>query len=118
MVWVVLVDVLQSVANELVSREALVGIGVSKHHLYSPSDGLAVFHWGKRIFIFRPRIRKHVSSETRLRYCEPCGTTLKLLRMKRENSLLAVLHSSYQSDSPSDPKTLGCRYRLRRLEPK
>lgn len=38
MILVILLDLPQGPVDELVSREALVGIGVSKHRLHSPAN--------------------------------------------------------------------------------
>lgn len=42
MVFVIPLDFLQGLADELISREALVGISVSKHRLHAPAKRKAV----------------------------------------------------------------------------
>lgn len=62
---VVLLDLLQRLADELVSREALVGVGVSKHRLHASANRRTAV-WAERILTFGPWVRKHVSSEAGL----------------------------------------------------
>lgn len=55
MVLVILLDLPQRLINELVSREALVGVGVSKHRLHATANRRASA-WAERVLALGPRI--------------------------------------------------------------
>lgn len=65
MILVVLPDLLQGLVNELVSREALVGVSVSKQCLHTSANGKAVSR-AEGVLAIGPRVREHVSSKAGL----------------------------------------------------
>lgn len=68
---IVLLDLLQRLADELVSRKALVGVGVSEHRLHTSANGKTVIIRAERVLTLGPWIREHVSSKAGLGKAAP-----------------------------------------------
>lgn len=65
MVLILLFDLPQRLINELVSGEALVGVGVSKHRFHATANRWASA-WAERVLTLGPRIRQHICSKAGL----------------------------------------------------
>lgn len=128
MVLVILLDLLQGLADELISREALVGVSVSKHRLHAPANRETVIHaeriiiHAERITTLGPRVRKHVCSKASLDNEVLLAiwfhSHASVLGLEDDDSLLAVLKSLCQNANPWETVlTSGCNCRRLRLEP-